>query len=161
MLRNLMQVMSELTDNADEPLPVTAWRQAVMMLLSQLSVKRKRASLEETLPDHTLSVLIRAMPEAVPELGQVGGGALLLPEMQEAILRGPSLRAALDERVLNLSCLEAQQLINEKQVLNSMILSLVKAVTNVQGLTLPQECEIQAEPAAGGSNHAWYGQCQF
>jgi len=130
MLRSLMQVLSQLREPADGPVPVQAWRQAVLMLVSQLSVKRRRASVEETLPTHMLSILIRAMPKAVPELARIGGGALDSPETQEAMLRGPHLRAAIDEKVFTLVP-SLEQSVDEKQVLSCMILSLLTAVAGV------------------------------
>lgn len=140
MLRNVMLALHQLKEQGDGSVPTELWRQVAVMLVSQLSLKRKRASREETLSNKTLCVLMSVMPKALPEFVWVWG-PISQPDTQEALLKRPQLRQALDERVFSLGFFDdADAPIDEMMVLARVFLALLESAVAL---------EASAEPHAG------------
>jgi len=97
MLAGLVQALQGQPEGVQ--IPPHLWRHMLVLLLAQLRLKRQRASLEETLTEHTLRLIMKMMPRAVPELA-TPFGVFCSPLSQESMLQMSDLRRGIEEHVL-------------------------------------------------------------
>mmetsp|Transcript_137122 Transcript_137122/g.292892 ORF Transcript_137122/g.292892 Transcript_137122/m.292892 type:complete len:184 (-) Transcript_137122:221-772(-) len=130
------------------------WHQVMLVLITQLRRKRCHCSLEATLPDRILRLIVAILPKALPQLLQMFS-FLWTPAVQAQMLLHPDLRQHMDKFILvDVSDNEGQQGGDDPSpspatdaVLNNMFLLLVQSV--MRGSEAPPQCQIRSRRICG------------
>jgi len=148
LLKNLQGFQGDYTMAFAQVTPAI-WRQILMLLVGHLRAKVHRELLSEVLPDGILRLIMRIMPQSVPELAPAFS-IFCSPAAQAVLLNQVVLRETLRDRVLllpDMVFMEEVEVISAlfSTFLECAILQLTDLTTQLQGG--------QQNSFAGASNH--------
>lgn len=121
MLETLLMTVQGRRENPQ--ITPEVWRQILMLLFVQLQMKRRRASLEDTLPDRVLKIILRILPRAIPDLA-LACDVFCAAEVQNMLLQHPEFRAKIQQAVFHVPDSAFQ---DEVEVISSFITSVFES----------------------------------
>lgn len=146
-MNDLFGTLQKIQQQGEKQLDSGVWRQVLVLLLLQLRVKRERSSLEDTLPDRTLRVIMNVLPKAVPELTHVFT-AFCSQDVQADMLQNPNLRANIDEKVLSrMPDLMTGSAMQHTEVLSALFMTIMQSA-------LPNPIDAKPPPSQPIRTHA-------
>jgi len=94
------EVLTHFQPQTNAAITPNIWAQLLQLLLIQLKLKRQRTSVEATISQRNLSILLRTLPKAMPE-SQKLMAMICTPDVQAALLAQQHVGKLVDERVLS------------------------------------------------------------